>query len=481
MTSYLSDISASTFTMLSNLSAAAVSTIASSNIISPEPASSKPTDPTTPDVEFWGKAMTNYDETLKKQSRVLTKKLQQGIPDSIRGRMWQIMCKASKCPEMEATYRALLMRTSVHEKVIQRDLARTFPKHEHFSEAGPGGGQESLFNVIRAYSMYDPEVGYCQGLGFIAGPLILNMPDEEAFGVLVKLMYDYGFRQIFIPSMAGLDLKLYQFDKLLEELLPQIAKHLQAQDVKSSMYASQWFMTIFAYRFPLEMVFRIMDIIFVEGIDAMFRFALALMRRNTDVILSLDFEHLLEFLKIGLFDIYIGNVNILIQHAALLQISKQKLDRLALQHAEEVRKRDPEVITADQIRSENKRLETQVRKLETTYEALNKEHIELARAHLETRDLLESSRLEREELKVQLEALKMLLTEERLKAEAVVKEEMEELAKRNLELTAKNAELEDALDISQEALATERRKLAESEAKRGELEESVTTTNAPSM
>ncbi|KAJ3204150.1 GTPase-activating protein [Dinochytrium kinnereticum] len=421
------------------------------------------------DWDFWGKVMNNYEDIARRQSRLLTKKLQHGIPDAIRGMVWQLMSK-SKDTELEATYRALLTRTSPHEKIIQRDLARTFPKHEHFSTTGPGSGQESLFNVIRAYSVYDSEVGYCQGIAFIAGPLLLNMPDEEAFCVLVKLMYNYNFRELFTPHMAGLQLRLFQFDKLLEEMLPNISKHLQSQDIKSNMYASQWFMTMFAYRFPLDMVFRIMDIIFAEGFEAMFRFALALLKRNTDVLLSLEFEQLLEFLKVGLFDIYIGNINGLIQHASVIPISKPKLDRMATEHAEEVRRNDPELITVDQLKSENRRLQDNLRKLEAGYETLNREHIDLAKEHLEAADAAERAQLRVEELQLQVEGLKSVLTEERLQAEAVVKEEMDRLARKNLELTAKNAELQDGVDRLEEMLAAEKRKLAESEMKRDELQ-----------
>jgi hypothetical protein len=70
------------------------------------------------------------------------------------------------------------------------------------------------------------------------------------------------------------------------------------------MYASQWFMTVFAYKFPLELVFRVYDILLVEGADALLRFAIALLKMNHDRILSLDFEVLIEFLKHGLFEPY---------------------------------------------------------------------------------------------------------------------------------------------------------------------------------
>lgn len=154
---------------------------------------------------------------------------------------------ASKDQDLENIYAQLLKETSSHEKSISRDLGRTFPKLSYFQESRSTGGvgQENLFNVVKAYSLYDPDVGYTQGLQFIVGPLLLNMPDEEAFCVLVRLMKSYDLRSHYTNDMPGLQLRLFQFDRLLEELLPGVFMHLLRQGVKSSMYASQWFLTLF--------------------------------------------------------------------------------------------------------------------------------------------------------------------------------------------------------------------------------------------
>ena len=84
---------------------------------------------------------------------------------------------ASKDQDLESHYAALLKQTSSHEKSISRDLSRTFPGHDYFRDPrdGGGNGQENLFNVVKAYSLYDEEVGYTQGLQFIVGPLLLNV------------------------------------------------------------------------------------------------------------------------------------------------------------------------------------------------------------------------------------------------------------------------------------------------------------------
>jgi hypothetical protein len=207
--------------------------------------------------------MNDYEKTVRSNPRQFTRKLHKGIPTPVRGIMWQLMSN-SKSEQLETEYIELITRSSRCEKIIERDLARTFPDNDYFKDR-QGLGQRSLFNVLKAYSIYDPEIGYCQGLAFVVGALLLNMPEEQTFCVFVKLMNEYNFRPMYTPKMIGLQLINYQFDALIKEQVPTVAQHLYALDIQSSMYASQWFMTIFAYRFPLDLVFRILDIIFAEG------------------------------------------------------------------------------------------------------------------------------------------------------------------------------------------------------------------------
>ncbi|CAH2267770.1 jg6129, partial [Pararge aegeria aegeria] len=117
---------------------------------------------------------------------------------------------------------------SACEKVIRRDIARTYPEHDFFKEKD-GLGQESLFNVMKAYSLHDREVGYCQGSGFIVGLLLMQMPEEEAFAVLLKIMQHHRMRDMFKPSMAELGLCMFQLENLVQELIPDLHVHFQSQ------------------------------------------------------------------------------------------------------------------------------------------------------------------------------------------------------------------------------------------------------------
>jgi hypothetical protein len=235
---------------------------------------------------------------------------------------------------------------------------------------------------------YDPECGYCQGLPFIVAPLLLVSPDEEAFCQLVRLMNSYDLRAHFLPEMPGLQLRLFQFDRLIEEMLPVLHTHFLRQGVKSSMYCSQWFLTLFAYRcvpylpcpspnrrmsyrFPLEMVFRIFDHILANGIEAIFSFSILLLQKNEAALLKLNFDACLDYLKTSLLDFYQieddgehdepqFRVDDFVRDASRVNITPFQLDNYAAEYEELRKAQTAHIIEMDNLRNENRMLKAQV-------------------------------------------------------------------------------------------------------------------------
>ncbi|XP_035767459.1 rab GTPase-activating protein 1-like [Neolamprologus brichardi] len=130
----------------------------------------------------------------------------------------------------------------------------------------------------QAYSVYDEEIGYCQGQSFLAAVLLLHMPEEQAFCVLVKIMYEYGLRALYKNNFEDLHCKFYQLERLMQEQLPDLWSHFQNLNLEAHMYASQWFLTLFTAKFPLCMVFHITDLLLCEGLNIIFNVALALLK-----------------------------------------------------------------------------------------------------------------------------------------------------------------------------------------------------------
>uniref|UniRef100_A0A673JBZ7 Ecotropic viral integration site 5b n=1 Tax=Sinocyclocheilus rhinocerous TaxID=307959 RepID=A0A673JBZ7_9TELE len=240
---------------------------------------------------LWGRTVNEWEDVRKKKEKQLKDLVRKGIPHHFRAIVWQLLCSAQNLAIKEQ-YSELLKMTSPCEKLIRRDIARTYPEHEFFKEDSLG--QEVLFNVMKAYSLVDREVGYCQGSAFIVGLLLMQMPEEEAFCVFVKLMQDYRLRELFKPSMAELGLCMYQFECMIQEQLPELHVHFQAQSFHTSMYASSWFLTIFLTSFPLPVATRIFDIFMCEGLEIVFRVGMAILQMNQAELMQLDMEGMLQ-------------------------------------------------------------------------------------------------------------------------------------------------------------------------------------------
>ncbi|XP_063900707.1 EVI5-like protein [Zophobas morio] len=110
----------------------------------------------------------------------------QGIPNVLRSLLWVKLAGISDS-HLQSWYSTTLKKSSPHDSQIRRDVARTFPNHSFFSKKGEIG-QETLYKVVKAYSLYDPELGYCQGIAFVVGILLLQLPEEDSFTVLTVLM-----------------------------------------------------------------------------------------------------------------------------------------------------------------------------------------------------------------------------------------------------------------------------------------------------
>jgi len=131
-----------------------------------------------------------------------------GVPQAKRGQVWMWLAKRNSKNQnhkSNVAYTDLLKQSTIHQHSILLDLARTFPTHPNFSKK-LGSGQLALFNVLKAYSIVDPEVGYCQGLSFIVGILLIhvNNSEEKAFEMLKFLLIDLNLREQYRPDMKAL-------------------------------------------------------------------------------------------------------------------------------------------------------------------------------------------------------------------------------------------------------------------------------------
>ncbi|KAM4583871.1 TBC1 domain family member 1 isoform 3-T4 [Odontesthes bonariensis] len=255
----------------------------------------------------------------------------QGVPRQHRGEIWKVLSEQyllrqtvpSRPPSNHTPYKELLKQLTSQQHAILIDLGRTFPTHPYF-QAQLGAGQLSLYNILKAYSLLDPEVGYCQGLSFIAGVLLLHMGEEDAFNMLKFLMYDVGLRKQYRPDMIILQIQMYQLSRLLHDYHRDLHGHLEQQEIGPSLYATPWFLTLFASHFPLGFVARVFDMLFLQGSEVIFKVALSLLGSHKPLILQHDtLESIVDFIKTTLPNLGLVQMEKTINQVCEMDVSKQ--------------------------------------------------------------------------------------------------------------------------------------------------------------
>lgn len=471
------------------------------------------------DWEFWSVVANDYSNVVKNEPDLLLKNIGIGIPRELRGMIWQIMTN-SKSFLLEELFRNSKSEESSYEKAIKRDLART----SFITNSSVKSKVDDLYEIIKVYSLYDPEVGYTQGMAFITVPLLMNMEAAEAFCMLVMLMKNYGFRELYLPDMPGLHLKLYQFDRLIEDLAPDLHTHLKRQGIRSSMYATQWFLTLFGYKFPLDMVLRIYDVVIAEGIETILKFSVNLMLKSKEFLLTLQFDDLLSFLKEKIFYYYLvendiefeilndinnsttnklsrmtsnNSVNLKNSHhfekkdmnletfkldefvndSLNIQILPITLKRYIAEFEEIHRLENERKEEIEEIRFKNGQLTREIRKIEAEYATLNREHIEVANemvlgkvqiANLKEENLTLSNEVD--DLRKRLSSLQIELENSKNSPHDLssndelsknIELEVQRTMERNLEVMEENRLLEDQLNSLEDQYQSTKNELEE--------------------
>jgi len=227
-----------------------------------------------------------------------------GVPDVLRWRIWPIFLDIASLraarPGLYASHFGHSIPADL-DHVIDADVTRTMPMHQLFWKEGAASGVESLRSVLRAYADFEPEVGYCQGMSFIAGMLLLNSgDDEEAFLMLVQFMRQLKYTEAFKPGFPQAKRWMEQFKYLANRKYPATMNRLNALGVEPELFVDKWYLTALGYNFPHAAVFRLWDIMLSSlSIKIVTQAGLTVLGLSRLKLNTLGFEDTLSFLQRG--------------------------------------------------------------------------------------------------------------------------------------------------------------------------------------
>ncbi|XP_068583983.1 TBC1 domain family member 10B [Cebidichthys violaceus] len=228
----------------------------------------------------WLDMFHNWDKWVKHRFQKVKLRCRKGIPSSLRAKAWQLLSNSQELLDANPGKFEELEREQGEAKwldIIEKDLHRQFPFHEMFAARG-GHGQQDLFRILKAYTIYRPDEGYCQAQAPVAAVLLMHMPAEQAFWCLVQICEKY------LPGYYSAGLEAIQLDgeiffSLLRRTCPMAYRHLKKFKIDPILYMTEWFMCIFSRTLPWASVLRVWDMFFCEGVKIVFRVGMVLLKQ----------------------------------------------------------------------------------------------------------------------------------------------------------------------------------------------------------
>ncbi|XP_032889470.1 TBC1 domain family member 12 isoform X2 [Amblyraja radiata] len=243
----------------------------------------------------------------------------QGIPPSVRGKVWSLAV-GNELNITHELYEIFLSRAKERWKnfsevgseneteeagasgadreasleLIKLDISRTFPSLFIFQKGGPY--HDLLHSVLGAYTCYRPDVGYVQGMSFVAAVLILNLEEADAFIAFANLL-NKPCQLAFFRVDHDMMLKYFaSFEVFFEENLPKLFVHFMKNSLTPDIYLIDWIFTLYSKSLPLDLACRVWDVFCRDGEEFLFRTALGILKLYEEILVQMDFIHIAQFL-----------------------------------------------------------------------------------------------------------------------------------------------------------------------------------------
>jgi hypothetical protein len=188
-------------------------------------------------------------------------------------------------------YTALPKPSDEVAHTIEKDIARTFPEEPYFAEE-TFGGLDALRTILHKFAVYKSHVGYCQGINFLAGLLLLvsGGNEIESFYALCSLTTKLGLDDMYAEGMPKLQSFLCVFDMVFSRKLPDAYDHFQRENIPDHLWFGKWLLTLGTDSFPLAVAIRIWDSLLIDGPAVLFRVGVAVVRILKQLLLEMEFQ-----------------------------------------------------------------------------------------------------------------------------------------------------------------------------------------------
>ncbi|GAW81488.1 TBC domain containing protein [Plasmodium gonderi] len=216
-----------------------------------------------------------------------------------RSMIWKMILLAENTYMSDSLFYELKKRNSTYEKIIEKDVPRTFP-NRFFLQNGCENRkmQEELFEVLKICSLYFKNVGYCQGMNYVAAIFFLVFKNKlDTIRCFIALLKNFNLKGIYIYNFPQLKKIIYQLNILIKAYIPKLFSYFKKKKIKIDFFCINWFMTLFSQDLTFEHTQKLWDIFFLFGLKILIKLSLIFLHHFQKKILTLSYDQALTFLK----------------------------------------------------------------------------------------------------------------------------------------------------------------------------------------
>ena len=197
---------------------------------------------------------------------------------------------------LDKKYKDLLFENNcIYDEQIKKDLTRTLPGNISFQYGNEN--YNKLYHLLTAYANYNKNIGYAQGLNFLAASSIFIFEKEmDEFLFLDALIQKFNLENI-IGLSNNLSIKLEEISNCLNKFFPKIKKYLESMNLNYEFFLAGWVLTLFSNSINNDYLFYIWDFMIIFGWKYFNCFIIAVLKKYENEILSLPQNKLTFYMK----------------------------------------------------------------------------------------------------------------------------------------------------------------------------------------
>ena len=265
-------------------------------IIVGEPTPIRPESPTILDqqddyTKYTPQQIFENWEDIEKKAPAFIRRFVKNIDDKTRLAYWMTMVHPEqytyKNPDLFNTLCCTAEKRCIENEEfksicdkIDLDVSRTLVDDKDMND----DKRLDLRDILRTFAVLIPRTGYCQGMSFLAGQILLITNHvEDTLWIFTYFMKDLNLYGLFCDGIPLLKFSIFCIEYVINKKCPAITQYLNKENTSLLIICNQWLTALFSINFNKDVTLKIWDMFLLEGFVYLIKISCALLLIHQNV------------------------------------------------------------------------------------------------------------------------------------------------------------------------------------------------------